>query len=217
MKKIIASVLTVLILTVSLFSLTAFAWETPKLMLAADYNSDKQTVTVYYRVLDLAGTESADFRLKYDKNILELKDYETVDMKNVIMEVGEESDSDKIAIQFVDIYYVTEDDCEEDGSATIVTFTFEVKDTSATEAVFISTADSCNMDPDSTEVKLDRATLKIPLNEGSIRKSTDDSFTFDETDTNTSDNIKKVIIAAVVTAIVFIAGLVVIVVKYRKK
>ena len=217
MKKIIASILTVIILTVSLFSLTALAWKTPRLMLAADYNADKQTVTVYYRVLDIAGTESADFRLKYDKNILELKEHKTADMKNVVMEVGEEAESDKIAIQFVDIYYVTEEDCEEDGSATIVTFTFKVKDTSAAETVFISTADSCNMDPDSTEVRLDRATLKIPLNEGSIQKSTDDSFTFDETDTGSSDNITKVIIAAVITAVIFVAGIVVIVVKYRKK
>lgn len=216
MKKTIATVLTILILTVSLLPITAFAWKTPELMLAADYNAEEQTITVYYRVLDFAGTESADFRLKYDPNVLEFKDHEATDIKDTFVEIERMPDTDKIAIQFVDLYHVKEEDCEEDGSATVATLTFNVKDTSATETVFISTADSCAMDPDSSEVTLDRATLKIPLNEGSIKESTDDSFTFDDTDKNTSDNITKIIIAAVVTAIVFIAGLVAIVVKYRK-
>lgn len=216
MKKIIASILTILILTVSLFSLTAFAWKTPELMLAADYDAEEQTITVYYRVLDFAGTESADFRLRYDPDVLEFKGHEATEMENTFIEIDKIADSDKIAIQFVDLYHVTQEDCEEDGSATVATLTFNVKDGSATETVFISTADSCAMDPDSSDVKLDRATLKIPLNEGSIQKSTNDSFEFDATQANNSDNITKIIIAAVVMAVVFIAGLVAIVIKYRK-
>ncbi|MBR3868199.1 MAG: hypothetical protein IKM66_02690 [Clostridia bacterium] len=218
MKKIIASILSVVILAVSVFSLTALAWKTPELMLAADYDSEKQTITVLYRVLDFAGTESADFRLKYDPAVLEFTDHEVTDIKDTFVEIGADSGSDIIAIQFVDLYHVKEEDCEEDGSATVATLTFKIKDATATETVFISTADSCAMDPDSSEVALDRATLKIPLNEGSIKKSTSDSFTFDEQpDDSTNANIKKIIIAAVVTAVVFIAGLVAIVIKYRKK
>lgn len=218
MKKIIASALTVVILMAALFSLTAFAWETPKLMLAASYNDEKETVTVYYRLLDFAGTESADFRLKYDPDVLEFEDYEAAQIQDVIMEIGEMPGTDgKIAIQFVDIYHVRKEDCEEDGSATVATFTFKVKDKSAAETVFISTADSCAMDPDSENVNLERATLKIPLNEGSISKSTDDSFSVDAIQSGDSGNVDKIIIAAVVVAIVFVAGLVVIVIKYRKK
>ena len=218
MKKITASILTVIILAVSLFSLTASAWETPKLMLAADYDSQKQTITVYYRVLDFAGTESADFRLKYNQDVLEFTDSDSTDIKDTYVEIDTIPDTDKIAIQFIDLYHVKETDCEDDGSATVATLTFKVKDASATETVFISTADSCAMDPDSENVTLDRATLKIPLNEGDVKKSTDDSFTFDEqTDKNTETGISKVIIAAVVAAVVFVAGLVAIVVKYRKK
>lgn len=215
MKKILSSILVILILSVSLLSLTAFAWETPKLMLAADYNAEKQTVTVYYRLLDFAGTESADFRLKYNPDVLEMTDYKTTKIADTLVEVAQMTEKDKIAIQFIDLYHVKEDDCEEDGSATVATITFKVTDPSATEAVFIATADSCAMDPDSAEVKLDRATLKIPLNEGNIQKTTDDSFRFDETQAE-NDGIKKIIIATIVTAIVFVAGLAAVVIKYRK-
>ena len=190
MKKIIASILTAVILAVSLFSLTAFAWKTPKLMLAADYDSENQTVTVYYRVLDFAGTESADFRLRYDNAALELTDYDVTDIKDTFVEIGSSPESDRIAIQFVDLYHVKESDCEEDGSATVATLTFKVKDTSASETVFISTADSCAMDPDSAEVNLDRATLKIPLNEGSIKKTTSDSFSFDGSESADNEDIR---------------------------
>ena len=46
MKKITATILTVLILAVSLLPLTAFAWNDPELMLNASYNADKKTITV---------------------------------------------------------------------------------------------------------------------------------------------------------------------------
>lgn len=219
MKKIIASLL-VVILAVSVLTVAVSAWETPQLMLAAAYNDKNDTVTVYYRLLDFAGTESADFRLKYDPAVLELEEYEDVRMKDVITEIAEIPGSDgKIAIQFVDLYHVREDDCEEDGSATVATFTFKVKDKNSTETVFISTADSCAMDPDSASVNLERATLKIPLNEGSVAKSTSDSFDVSVIEGNDQDNanINKIIVAAVVTAVVFVAGLAVIVIKYRKK
>ena len=215
MKKILSSILVILILSVSLLSLTAFAWETPKLMLAADYNAEKQTVTVYYRLLDFAGTESADFRLRYNSDALEMTDYTTTKIKDTLVEVAQMTEKDKIAIQFIDLYHVKENDCEEDGSATVATITFKVTDASAADVVFIATADSCAMDPDSAEVKLDRATLKIPLNEGNVQKTTDDSFRFDETQAE-NDGIKKIIIAAIVTAIAFVTGLAAVVIKYRK-
>ena len=217
MKKIITSILTAVILAVSLFSLTAFAWETPQLMLAADYDSENQTITVYYRVLDFAGTESADFRLRYNSSAVELTEYDVTDIKDTFVEVGDNPESEIVAIQFVDLYHVKESDCEDDGSATVATLTFKVKDASATETVFISTADSCAMDPDSAEVNLDRATLKIPLNEGSIQKATSDSFSFDEAEATDNEGITKIIVAAVIAAVVFIGGLVAIVIKYRKK
>ena len=162
MKKITATILTVLILAVSLLPLTAFAWNDPELMLNASYNADKKTITVEYRVLEFAGTESADFRLRFDPKVVELVDYEETKMSNVIMEIGKMDGYDNtLAIQFVDLYYVEEEDCEEDNSATVVTFNFKVINESATETVFISYADSYNMDPNSIEKSPERATLKI--------------------------------------------------------
>ena len=215
MKRIISSVLVILILCVSAFSLTVFAWETPELMLAADYNAEKQTITVYYRLLKFAGTESADFRLKYNSDALEMTDYTTTEIKDTLVEVGKMQEKDKIAIQFIDLYHVKEEDCEEDGSATVATITFKITDHSATEVVFIATADSCAMDPDSSVVNLDRATLKIPLNKGDIQKSTSDSFTFSDSPA-VNEGVKKIIILTVVTAVVFVAGLAAVVIKYRK-
>ena len=215
MNRIISSVLVVLILCVSAFSLTAFAWETPELMLAADYNAEKQTITVYYRLLKFAGTESADFRLKYNSDALEMTDYTTTEIKDTIVEVAQMTDKDKIAIQFIDLYHVKEEDCEEDGSATVATITFKVTDTSAAEVVFIATADSCAMDPDSAEVKPDRATLKISLDKGSVQKATSDSYTFNENPA-VNEGVRKIITLTIVTAVVFVAGLAAVVIKYRK-
>ena len=216
MKRIISSVLVILILCVSAFSLTAFAWETPELMLAADYNAEKQTITVYYRLLKFAGTESADFRLKYNSDALEMTDYTTTEIKDTIVEVAQMTDKDKIAIQFIDLYHVKEEDCEEDGSATVATITFKVTDKSAAEVVFIATADSCAMDPDSAEVKPDRATLKISLDKGSVQKATSDSYTFTDTPVTENEGVRKIITLTIVTAVVFVAGLAAVVIKYRK-
>ena len=215
MKRIISSVLAILILCVSAFSLTAFAWETPELMLAADYNAEKQTITVYYRLLKFAGTESADFRLKYNSEALEMTEYTTTEIKDTIVEVRKMQEDDKLAIQFIDLYHVKEEDCEEDGSATVATITFKVTDISATEVVFIATADSCAMNPDSADVSLDRATLKIPLNKGNVQKSTSDAYTFSDTPA-VNEGVKKILILTIVTAVVFVAGLAAVVIKYRK-
>lgn len=219
MKKITATLIAIIILAVSLLPMTAFARETPSHALAASYDAENQTITVYYRLLDFAGTESADFRLRYDSDKLEFIDYDTTNMENTLIEIGQmPDDKDKLAIQFVDLYYVSEEDCDEFGSATIATINFKVTDTSATEAVFIATSDYCYMDPDSTEVSPERATLKIELNKGDVKKTTDDNFVFEEDEKTADDSgINKVIIAAVVTAVVFIAGLVAVVIKYRKK
>lgn len=217
MKKITSVILTIIILAISVMPLTVFAWGEPELMLAASYNADKNTITVQYRVLEFTGTESADFRLKYNPDVVEMADYETAEMSNVIMEVVEMTGTDDtIAIQFVDMYYAEEEDCEEDGSATIVTFTFNVISDTAKDAVFIATADSYNMDPNSVEKHPERATLKISLADGSTGIATVDDYDM-SAQPETETNISKVITAVVVTAVVFVAGLVAIVIKYRKK
>lgn len=219
MKKLTAALIASIILAVSLLPLTAFAWETPSHALAAKYDSQSKEITVYYRMLDFAGTESADFRLRYDSEKIEYIEAETTDIENTLVEVGQMTDDkNKLAIQFIDLYYVAEDDCDEFGSATVATLKFRVKDASAAETVFIATSDYCYMDPDSTEVSTERATLKIPLNEGDVKLTTDDNFVFEEDkNSGTDSDIKKVIIAAIVTAVILAAGIVIIVIKYRKK
>ena len=220
MKKITAILISVMFLAVALLPVTAFAWGEPELMLAAAFDEKTKTITVEYRVLEFTGTESADFRMKYNPDVVELADYETAEMSNVVMEIEEIPESDGlIAIQFIDMYYAEEEDCEEDGSATIVTFTFNVINDKAEDAVFIASADSYNMDPNSVEKHPESAALKIMLNQGNTTASTIDSYDMaaimNEKETN--KNITKIIIALAVTAVVFIAGTVAIVVKYRKK
>lgn len=214
MKKIMGIITAAVLIVCSVLSLTAFAWETPKFMLAADYNKDKKTVTVQYRLLDFAGTESADFKLKFDSSSLEFEDIKTTDMKDTFIESGIADDNKNvIAITFVDLYHVNPEDCEEDGSATIATVTFKVKDDSAQELTFIAYAESCNMDPDSADVVLDRVALKVPVNGDSVQVSTDDGYDFSDSETN--KKIVYVIIGAVAAALVFVIGLVLIVKKYR--
>lgn len=219
MKKVLISVLAIIILAVSLLPAAAAVWDTPELMLATDYNMEKQTITLYYRVLNLAGTESADFRLRYNPDIVEYVSHEASEMSNVFTEIGHQADNkDTIAIQFVDLYYVEPEDCEEDGSATIATFTFRVIDKKAAETVFIAFADSCAMDPESTEVFVERTTHKISINSQSEQKATHDGFTFPEVRYDDDNaNIKKIVIAAIISAVVLVGGIIVIVVKYRKK
>lgn len=228
MKKITAVFLTVLLLAVSLFSLTGSAWGTPQLMLAAHYNADDQLITVQYRLLDLAGTESADFRLKYNSDMMELDSYTTNKIANCFTELGvTQDDKNIIAIEFVDLYHVEESDCEEDGSATIATLVFKLTDKNPADAVFIATADSCAMDPNSENVSLDRATLKIALNGGTTSASTVEGYEIPEdmlgkpssSDKQNSEkqNIQKIVIAACLAAAVFVIALIVIVVYYRKK
>ena len=207
MKKFVAVLLCVVMLSLS--CITAFAWETPELELSATYNVKKQEIVVTYRVLDLAGTESADFRLKYDSAVVELKDYETSPPGgNSFVEIGT-GDKNKINIQFINMYYVAEEDCEEDGSAVIATFTFEVKDDSAAETVFVASADSCNMDPNSEAVNVRSNTLKLNFAEAASELAEENIFA--------NENMKKAIFGAVVSFIIFVGVLVWIVVKYRKE
>ncbi len=207
MKKFVAVLLCIVIL--SLTCITAFAWETPGLKLSATYNEKKQEIVVTYRVLDLAGTESADFRLKYDSAVVELKDYETsAPGGNSFVEIGT-GETDKINIQFINMYYVAEEDCEEDGSAVIATFTFEVKDDAAAETVFVASADSCNMDPNSKSVNVKRDTLKLNFAEAASQTAEENIFA--------NENIKKAIFGAVAAFVIFVGILVGIVLKYRKE
>lgn len=196
-------------MTVMMLPLTAFAWETPGLDLEISYDEKKKEVTVEYIVNDFAGTESADFVLTYNPEVVEFKDYKAAKIDNTVIEIGKKIDSDdKIAITFVDMFCVQPEDCEEDGSATVATLTFSVTDEAATETVFIATADSCAMDPDSQEVSLERYTEKISLIGESESENTSES--------ESNIDITKVIIAAVVTLIILIGGTVAIVIKYRK-
>lgn len=210
MKKVVSALICIVILSASLLSITAFAWETPQLKLEASYNARTKEVVISYRILDFAGTESADFRLKYDSSVVEFKDYEAIKPdSNSYIEIGEMMDEeDKIAVQYINLYYVPEDACEEDGSAVIAKLTFEVVDDTATAAVFIATADSCNMDPDSEEVTLKRDTLKLLLAESTsdVQESVFDN-----------ENVKKVIIAAVVAFVILVGAIAGIVIKYRKQ
>lgn len=210
MKKLISTIVCCIIFAATLLPITAFAWETPELDLDISYNEKKKEITVEYIVNNFAGTESADFRLKYNPDVVEFKEHKAAKIDNTFIEIDEmPSENGKIAIQFVDIYYVQPEDCEEDGSATVATLTFSVIDESATEAVFIATADSCAMDPDSEEVSLNRYTEKFLLSE---TEQTSDI----QNASSDNSNITKIIIAAVVTLIVLVGGTVAIVIKYRK-
>ncbi len=214
MKKIIGIITAAVLIVCTVLSFTAYAWETPKFMLAADYNKDKKTVTVQYRLLDFAGTESADFKLKFDSSALEFKELEAADIKDTFVEGGISDDNENVlAITFVDLYYVKPEDCEEDGSATVATVTFEIKDESAKELTFIAYAESCNMDPDSAEVVLDRVALKVPVDGDSIQVSSSEGYDFSDGETN--KKIIYVVIGAAAAALVFVIGLVLIVKKYR--
>ncbi|MBQ8209825.1 MAG: hypothetical protein IJZ35_04510 [Clostridia bacterium] len=207
MKKIVSLVICIVMLSVT--CITAFAWETPQLKLSAAYNEKEQEITVEYRVLDFAGTESADFRLKYDSAVVELTDYEANKPDgNSFVEIGT-TEADKISIQYINMYYMSEEGCEEDGSAVIATFTFKVIDEAALETVFIATADSCNMDPDSKEVTVKRDTLKLNFAEAASENAQESVFE--------NENMKKAIFGAVVAFVIFVAVLVGIVVKYRKQ
>ena len=207
MKKIVSLVICIVMLSVT--CITAFAWETTQLKLSAAYNEKEQEITVEYRVLDFAGTESADFRLKYDSAVVELTDYEANKPDgNSFVEIGT-TEADKISIQYINMYYMSEEGCEEDGSAVIATFTFKVIDEAALETVFIATADSCNMDPDSKEVTVKRDTLKLNFAEAASENAQESVFE--------NENMKKAIFGAVVAFVIFVAVLVGIVVKYRKQ
>ncbi len=213
MKKIISLLLSVILFAVPCFSLTAFAWDDPELVLTADYNAEKGTVTVYYDIMNFAGTESADFRLKYNPDVLEYIDNERTKFGEDLFELSNSGDT--LAIVYANLYYVYPEDCREDGSATVCKLNFKVKDTKATETVFIATTTSYNMDPDSVEKQPKRATLKIALNEGSLTKSTVDGYGVPVTD-ETENNLTKVILAACISAAVLVGGIVAIVLKSRK-
>ncbi len=210
MKKFSAALICSIYMLLMLFPVTVFAWETPSFDLGIVYNEKKDEVVVEYRVKNAAGIESADFRLKYNPDILKFKASEVTKIKNTVTEVSEiDGIDDKIAIQFIDLYYIKPEDCDEDGSAVIATLTFDVIDSDAAETAFAATADSCAMDPDSKQVSPERLTKKVSL----VAKENESS---NESQAE-NPNVKKVIIAAAVTFAVFIGGLAVVVIKYRKQ
>ena len=212
MKKFVSVLLCCMLMFIAVLPITAFAWETPELMLNVSYNEKKNEITVEYRVNNFAGTESADFRLKFDPEAVEFKDYTAAKIDDTFIEIDEMPDEEgKIAIQFVDLYCVQPEDCDDDGSAAVATLTFSVIDESATETVFVATADSCAMDPDSQDVALKRYTQKI-----SLTASEDESAGSDTASSFSNPNVKKIIVIAVITFIVLVAGTAAVVIKYRK-
>lgn len=209
MKKFISVFICCIVLAVTLIPLTAFAWETPSLQLNTSYNEKKKEITVEYRINDFAGTESADFMLRYNPEVVEYKDSETVKISNTLIEVDKVPSEDKIAILYANMTYTQPEDCDEDGGKTLATITFKVIDESATETVFIATADSCAMDPDSTNVAVSRYTEKVFL--------TGAESTSEDADASTdSKSMTKVIIAAVIALVVFVGGTAAFVIKCRK-
>ena len=207
MKKVLSLFVCAVIL--ALTCVTAFAWETPRLKLSATYNEKQQEITVEYRVLDFAGTESAGFRLNYNPEEVELKDYEANELgSGSFVEIGA-SEEGSMYIQFINMYYIKEDACEDDGSAVLATVTFNVVDETAADTVFIALCESCNMDPDSVEVTVKRDTLKLNFAEAASETAEESLLE--------NDNMKKAIFGAIVAFVMFVAILVAIVVKYRKQ
>lgn len=209
MKKFISVLICCIILTATLMPLTAFAWNTPELKLNISYNEKKQEITVDYRINEFAGTESADFVLRYDSDVVEYIEHEKAKLSDTILEVENVAKDERVAITFATLYYIKPEDCDEDGGKTLATIKFKVKDKSATEAVFIATSTSCAMDPDSQDVSPSRYTEKVML---AGNEAASDAFS-----SVNSASITKVYVAAAIAFVVLVGGTVAIVVKYRKK
>ena len=206
MKKVLSIFVCAVILAFT--AIPAFAWETPGLKLAAQYDEKKQEITVEYRVLDFAGTESAGFCLKYDADVVELKEYDAKKLgSGSYVEIGA-TQKESVYIQYINLYYMPEEQCEEDGSAVLATLTFKVVDEKALDTVFIATCESCNMDPDSVAVNVKRDTLKLNFAE-TVSETAEESLL-------ENDNMKKAIFGAIVALVMFVAILVAIVLKDRK-
>lgn len=209
MKKFISVFISCIILSLTLVPLTAFAWETPSLQLNTSYNEKKKEITVEYHINDFAGTESADFMLRYNPEVVEYVDSETVRIANTLIEADKVINEDKIAILYANMTYTQPEDCDEDGGKTLATVTFKVIDENATEAVFIATAESCRMDPDSTSVAPGRYTEKVFL-QGTESTSEKADVSID------SKSMTKVIVAAVIAFVVLVGGTAAFVIKCRK-
>lgn len=213
MKKLFSVSICCIIMIISVFSITAFAWETPELQLDVSYNEKKNEITVEYRVNNFAGAESADFVLEYNPDIVQMEKYETTKIDDTFVEINDIKKDGEIKIQFIDLYCVQYEDCDDDGSAVVATFTFSVIDSSATETVFISKADSYAVDPNSEEISLDRCTTKVQFTESeneSVSNISNGASVF------SNPNVKKVVIVAIITFIILVVSTAAIVIKYRR-
>lgn len=210
MKKFASVLICCIILSATFLPLTVFAWDTPQLKLNVSYDENKQEITVDYRVNDFAGTESADFVLRYDSDVVEYVEHEKTKLSDSLLEIENVTQEERVAIMFANLYYVKPEDCDEDGGKTIAAFTFKVKDENATEAVFIATAESCAMDPDSQNVNVSRYTEKVYLTNTETESS-------DSSNTADTSPVIKVYVAAAIAFAVLVGGTVAVVVKYRKK
>lgn len=213
MKKLFSVSICCIIMIISVFSITAFAWETPELQLDVSYNEKKNEITVEYRVNNFAGAESADFVLEYNPDIVQMEKYETTKIDDTFVEINDIKKDGEIKIQFIDLYCVQYEDCDDDGSAVVATFTFSVIDSSATETVFISKADSYAVDPNSEEISLDRCTTKVQFTESeneSVSNISNGASVF------SNPNVKKVVIVAIITFIILVVSTAAIVIRYRR-
>lgn len=210
MKKIVSITLTAVILLLMTITF-AFAWGTPELRLEATYDEKKQEITVDYYVDKMHGVESADFRLRYNSEALEFMEATPFKGESIFIETAKIPNENKIAVQFIHLYHVSEETVP-DGTMKVASLTFKVTDKDISDVVFIATADTCAMDPDSHEIDLNRYTLKLNLAEAaSAFNESGDTSPF------ANENVKKIVIAAVVAFIVLAGGIAVVVIKYRKE
>ena len=163
MKRLL-SVLSAVCVLLSLLAVCASAWETPELSLRAEYSESDKTVTAYLTVLHFAGTESADYRIGFDKDALTFKSCETPDLgpdQYFVSGLDIES-GDRVNIAYYTMYYAPEEVCAADGSCLVATVVFDVKE-DAKKAKFSVYTESCAMDPDSTRADVKPVSLEIGL------------------------------------------------------
>lgn len=147
------SIIAVICASIILFAAaaSASAWETPELSLSAEYKAETSALTVYLTVYHFVGTESADYRIRFDPDELEFVSCSTPQLgQNEYFVAGLDPESeDRVNIAFYDMYYAPADLLPEDGSCVVATVTFTVRD-GAESFNLKAYTDSCSMDPDST-------------------------------------------------------------------
>ncbi len=177
MKRIIIFVICVLSVLLAAAA-SASAWDVPELSLSAEYKSEAKTLTVYLTVKNFVGTESADYRIRFDKDALEFVSCATPQLGGTEYFVSglDSENGDVVNIAFYDMYYAPADVLPEDGSCVVATVTFAVRD-GAESFDLKAYTDSCAMDPDSTRVDVQPTGLSGTFSEGDMTYDINVSFT----------------------------------------